>query len=146
MSSTDSASLWRSSSPSIQLSVPLSFAPPSLPPPSILRLSPPTFACHPQPNTAMEDLADRATALVANPAPLGISQCSLSLFGRLLSDRHQNQRALKSNLNAAWKMSSDLRIVEMGNNILQFKFSSRCQLEWIEKSGPWNFDNDLLLC
>nr|POE82161.1 hypothetical protein CFP56_74138 [Quercus suber] len=74
MSSTDSASLWRSSSPSIQLSVPLSFAPPSLPPPSILRLSPPTFACHPQPNTAMEDLADRATALVANPAPLGISR------------------------------------------------------------------------
>ncbi|KAK9983959.1 hypothetical protein SO802_033484 [Lithocarpus litseifolius] len=42
-------------------------------------------------------------------------------------------------------MGSDLRIVEVGNNILQFKFSSRCQLEWVEKSGPWNFDNNLLL-
>ncbi|KAL4596306.1 hypothetical protein ACB092_12G154700 [Castanea dentata] len=73
-------------------------------------------------------------------------ECSLSLFGRLLSDHHQNQRALKNTLKVAWKMGSDLRIVEVGNNILQFKFSSRCQLEWVEKSGPWNFDNLLLLC
>ena len=72
-------------------------------------------------------------------------ECSLSLFGHLLSDRHQNQRTLKSTLKAAWKMGSDLRIVEVGNNILQFKFNSRCQLEWVEKSGPWNFDNNLLL-
>ena len=44
-------------------------------------------------------------------------------------------------------MGSDLRIVEVGNNILQFKFGSLCQLEWVEKSGPWNFDNNqLLLC
>ena len=35
--------------------------------------------------------------------------------------------------------------MEVGNNLLQFKFSSRCQLEWVEKSGPWNFDNNLLL-
>ena len=63
-------------------------------------------------------------------------ECSLSLFGRLLSDRHQNLRALKNTLKAAWKMRSDLRIVEVGNNILQFKFGSRCQLEWVEKSGP----------
>ena len=42
-------------------------------------------------------------------------------------------------------MGSDLRIVEVGNNILKFKFSSRYQLELVEKSGPWNFDNNLLL-
>ena len=72
-------------------------------------------------------------------------ECSLSLFGRLLSNHHQNLRALKNALKAAWKMGFDLRIVEVGNNLLQFKFSSRCQLEWVEKSGPWNFDNNLLL-
>nr|POE89702.1 protein tpr1 [Quercus suber] len=49
-------------------------------------------------------------------------ECSLSLFGRLLSDCHQNLRALKNTLKAAWKMGSDLRIVEVGNNILQFKY------------------------
>ena len=60
------------------------------------------------------------------------------MFGRSLSNRHQNLRALKNTLRAAWKMASDLRIVEVGNSILQFKFGSKCQLEWVEKSGPWN--------
>ncbi|XP_023919970.1 uncharacterized protein At4g02000 [Quercus suber] len=42
-------------------------------------------------------------------------------------------------------MGLDMRIVEVGNNILQFKFSSKFQLEWVEKCGPWSFDNNLLL-
>ena len=76
-----------------------------------------------------------------------LEECSLSLFGQLLLDRHQNIRALKNTLKAAWKMGSDLQIVEVGNNLLQFKFSSSYQLEWVEKSGPWNFENNLfLLC
>ncbi|XP_030926558.1 uncharacterized protein LOC115953166 [Quercus lobata] len=74
-----------------------------------------------------------------------LEECNLSLFGRLLSDRHQNQRALKSTLRSAWKMGSDLQIVDVGNNVLQFKFSSEYQLQWVEKNGPWNFDNNLLL-
>ena len=74
-----------------------------------------------------------------------LEECSLSLFGRLLIDRQQNQRALKTTLKSAWKMGSDLRIVEVGNNILQFKFGFQCQLEWVEKGGPWNFENNLLL-
>ena len=45
-------------------------------------------------------------------------ECSLSLFGRLPSDRQQNQRALKNTLRSTWKMSSNMRIVEVGNNIL----------------------------
>nr|POF10226.1 hypothetical protein CFP56_14163 [Quercus suber] len=39
-------------------------------------------------------------------------ECSLSLFGKLLSDRQQNIRALKNTLRTAWKLGSDLRIVE----------------------------------
>ena len=42
-------------------------------------------------------------------------------------------------------MGLDLRIVEVGNNILQFKFSSRYQMEWVERNGPWNFDNFLIV-
>ena len=45
----------------------------------------------------------------------------------------------------AWKLGSDLRIVDVGNGIWQFKFSSRFQMEWVKKSGPWNFENNLLL-
>nr|POE50650.1 hypothetical protein CFP56_00108 [Quercus suber] len=74
-----------------------------------------------------------------------LEECHLSLFGKLLSDRQQNLRALKSTLRSVWKMGSDLRIVDVGNDILQFKFNSKYQMEWVEKNGPWNFDNNLLL-
>ena len=58
-----------------------------------------------------------------------LEECHLSLFGKLLSDCKQNQRALKSILRSAWRMGSDLRIVELGNDIFQFKFNSKHQLE-----------------
>ena len=74
-----------------------------------------------------------------------LEECSLSLFRCLLTDCQQNQRAFKNTLKTAWKMGSDLRIMEVGNNVFQFKFGSVCQLEWVERSGPWNFDNNLLL-
>ena len=65
-----------------------------------------------------------------------LEECSLSLFGRFLSDRQQNLRALKNTLRSAWKMVSNVRIVEVRNNILQFKFSSKHQLDWVERCGP----------
>ena len=65
-----------------------------------------------------------------------LEECHLSLFGKLLSNRQQNQRALKSTIRSAWKIGSDLWIVDVGNDILQFKFSSRYQMEWVEKSSP----------
>ena len=74
-----------------------------------------------------------------------LEEFELSLFGRLLADRHQNMRVLKSTLRSVWKMGSDFRIVDVGKNIFQFKFSSSYQLEWVERNGPWNFDNNLLL-
>ncbi|KAL0008118.1 hypothetical protein SO802_009620 [Lithocarpus litseifolius] len=41
-----------------------------------------------------------------------LEECALSLFGRLLADRNQNLRAIKSTLRSAWKLGSDLRIVD----------------------------------
>ena len=80
----------------------------------------------------------------SNKADL-LEECHLILFGKLLSDRQQNQRALKSTLQSVWKMRSDLRILDVENDILQFKFSSKYQMEWVQKNGLWNFDNNLLL-
>nr|POE59835.1 hypothetical protein CFP56_67277 [Quercus suber] len=42
-----------------------------------------------------------------------LEECLLSLMGRLLTDRKQNQRALKNTLRLAWKVGPDLRIVEV---------------------------------
>ena len=33
-----------------------------------------------------------------------LEECHLSLFGKLLSDRQQNQRALKNTLRSVWRM------------------------------------------
>nr|POE86154.1 uncharacterized protein CFP56_07261 [Quercus suber] len=74
-----------------------------------------------------------------------LEECSLSLFGQLLANRNQNLRALKNTLRMAWKMGSDLQIVDVGNSIMQFKFRSEYQLKWVEQNGPWNFENNLLL-
>lgn len=74
-----------------------------------------------------------------------IEECALSLFGKLLSDRHQNQQASKTTLKAAWKMGSDPRIVDVGKDIFQFKFTLEYQMERMEGNNPWNFDNNLLL-
>ena len=68
-----------------------------------------------------------------------------SLFGRFLADQNHNLRALKSTLTSAWKLGSDLRIVDVGKNIFQFKFNSKYQMEWVEMNGTWNFANNLLL-
>ena len=87
---------------------------------------------------------EEITITTKNRADL-LEECALSLFGRLLSDRHQNLRALKSTLKLDWKMGSDLQIVEIGNNVLQFKFNSEYQMQWVERNVPWNFENNLLL-
>ena len=62
-----------------------------------------------------------------------------------MTDRKQNIRALKNTLRSAWKISPNLKIVEVGNNILQIKFTSEFQIQWVETNGPWNFENNLLL-
>ena len=74
-----------------------------------------------------------------------LEECSLSLMGCLLTNRKQNQRALKNTLRLAWKVGLDLRIVKVGNDIYQFKFSNEHQLKWVESNGPCNFKNNLLL-
>ncbi|XP_023929464.1 uncharacterized protein LOC112040798 [Quercus suber] len=74
-----------------------------------------------------------------------LEECSLRLFGRLLTDRNQNQKVLKNMMRSAWEVGSDLQIVDVGNNILQFKFEFEYQLKWVEQNGPWNFDNNLML-
>ena len=74
-----------------------------------------------------------------------MEECALSLFGKLLTNRQQNQHAMKNTLRAAWKMGLDLRIDDVGKNLFQFKFNYGFQLEWVERNGPWNFENNILL-
>nr|POE76871.1 uncharacterized protein CFP56_58073 [Quercus suber] len=72
-------------------------------------------------------------------------ECSLSLFGKLLTDRKQNIRALKNMLRSVWKISPNLKIVEVGGTTFSRSNLSEFQIQWVETNGPWNFENNLLL-
>ena len=74
-----------------------------------------------------------------------IEECSQILIGKNLTDRKQNLRALKYTLRISWKIGQDLKIVEVGNDILQFKFANEYQLRWVTTNRPWKFENNLLL-
>ena len=53
-------------------------------------------------------------------------------------------RAAKNLQRSMWKMGDDLKVVEVGDGLLQFKFSLESQLSWVWNNGPWCFDNQIL--
>ena len=44
-----------------------------------------------------------------------------------------------------WKLGHDLKITDIGEGLMQFKFSMESQLKWVLNNGPWSFNNHLLL-
>lgn len=42
-------------------------------------------------------------------------------------------------------MGNDLKIADVGDGLVQFKFSLESQLVWVLNNGPWSFNNHLLL-
>ena len=74
-----------------------------------------------------------------------IEDCSLTLLGRFLTARPYNQRAAKALLMTVWKLGNDLRIVDVGKWLFQFRFKLKSQLTWVLNNGPWSFNNILLV-
>ena len=65
-----------------------------------------------------------------------LEECSLSLLGKFLTTKTFNQCAAKTLLRSVWKMGSDVRIVDVGDDVFQFKFSMESQLKWMLANGP----------
>ena len=74
-----------------------------------------------------------------------LEECLLSLLGRFLITRSYNQGAAKSLLRLVWKMGSDLKIVDVGGGLFQFKFALESQLKWAIHNSPWSFENHPLV-
>ena len=72
-----------------------------------------------------------------------LEACSLSLLRHFLTTRPYNQSAAKSLLRLVWKMGDDLKIVDVGDGLFQFKFALESQLKWVIQNGPWSFENIL---
>ena len=73
-----------------------------------------------------------------------LEEYSLSLVGKFLTTRPLNLKAAKNLLRSVWKLGSYLKIVDVGDGLLQFKFSLESQLQWVWDNGPWSFDNNIL--
>ena len=67
------------------------------------------------------------------------------LVGRFLKTKPISLRAAKNLLRSVWKMGSDLKITDVGDGLIQFKFAIESQLVWVLNNGPWSFDNHTLL-
>ena len=74
-----------------------------------------------------------------------LEECSLSLMGRFHTTKSINLWAAKNLLRSVWKLGHDLKITDVGEGLMQFKFSMESQLNWVLNNGPWSFDNHLLL-
>ena len=74
-----------------------------------------------------------------------LEEWALSHIGKFLSSRSLNQRAAKNVLHSAWKMGNDLKIMDIGEGLNQFKFSIESQIKWVLDNSPWSFENQLLV-
>ena len=66
-------------------------------------------------------------------------------MGQFLMTKPINMWVAKNLLRSVWKLDHDLKITDVGEGLLQFKFSMERQLNWVLNNGPWSFDNHLLL-
>ena len=74
-----------------------------------------------------------------------LEEYSLSLIGKFMTTRPFNVRAAKNLLRSMWKMGSNLKIIEVGEGLFQFRFSLESQLQWVWDNGPWSFENNMLV-
>ena len=82
-----------------------------------------------------------------------LEEFSLSLIGKFLTMKPINIRAAKNLIRSMWKLGDDLKIIEVGEGLLQFKFFMESQLMWFGTMGHgvstticWRFDGGRKEC
>nr|POE84082.1 hypothetical protein CFP56_32835 [Quercus suber] len=103
----------------------------------------PIKPCVPMDMTILEDLQhlrltkdeEEDIQISSMNSPDLMEECTLSLFGKLLTDRQHNQCALKNTLRAAWKMGSDLRIIDLAFHVTETRQKPRGNAAGDEASG-----------
>nr|POF01948.1 hypothetical protein CFP56_06400 [Quercus suber] len=72
-----------------------------------------------------------------------LEEFPLNLVGRFLTPKQINLRAAKNVLRSMWKLGDEMKIIEVGEGLLQFKFSMESQLMWIQVWGlPFDLINE----
>ena len=74
-----------------------------------------------------------------------VESCTQSLIGKFLTCKPFNKRAALNTLKRSWGLEESVQVMEVGTNLFQFKFNTEYDLERVLRSGPWTFDNQVLL-
>lgn len=75
----------------------------------------------------------------------GIRECSRSLIGKAVGNKKTNYDGMRKFGESSWGCIRKLKIVEIGPNMFQFSFEIESEMERVLNSGPWLFDNQLLI-
>ena len=70
-----------------------------------------------------------------------IESCGQSLLGKFLTCKPFNKWAAHNTLKKAWGLHDGVQLVEVGQNLFQFKFQTEFDMERVLNGGPWSFDN-----
>ncbi|MCH98855.1 DUF4283 domain protein, partial [Trifolium medium] len=70
---------------------------------------------------------------------------SLCLIGRFLSNRTIRMNAMKDTLSEVWTPGRGVAIKPIANMRYLFKFYHKIDKDRVEKGGPWNFENHMLV-
>lgn len=70
---------------------------------------------------------------------------SQSLIGKFFTCKPFNKRAAQCTLKRVWGLENRVQVMEVGLNLFQFKFQSEFDMDRVLRSGPWNFDNQVLM-
>ncbi|KAJ8434339.1 hypothetical protein Cgig2_019966 [Carnegiea gigantea] len=72
-------------------------------------------------------------------------QVELCLYGKLLTEKGFNARAMKSVLKNIWKSKKDVIIRDLDSNLFVFQFFSNMDKLFVLNEGPWTFDGKIRL-
>ncbi|XVF54975.1 hypothetical protein PTKIN_Ptkin05aG0223700 [Pterospermum kingtungense] len=67
------------------------------------------------------------------------------LVGSLLTTHPFNKEAMMATMKIIWKLSKEVEILALEDNIFLFKFQCAKDKERILEGAPWSFDKNLLL-
>ncbi|KAL5819940.1 hypothetical protein ACOSQ4_023782 [Xanthoceras sorbifolium] len=76
---------------------------------------------------------------------VGRKQISLSLVGKIVSNREVNREAFKATISSIWRTTKGVEVEAVGVNIFVFRFQCHWDRKRVLEGGPWSFDKQLLI-
>lgn len=73
-----------------------------------------------------------------------INKYEMCLVGRFLTEKNINTKVMKTKMADIWKPTMGISIKELEQGVFLFQFYHKEDLLWVQRGGPWTFDNTML--